>query len=113
MALVALAACSGGPAPDAGPEPAPDPDASPPVVQPGAPGEETRAVDPRELAGMGELGYTAADVRFMQGMIPHHAQALEMTDLVAERTDDEAFRRMALRIEISQRDEIGLMTRWL
>ena len=111
--LLALAACSGSPAPDPGPEPAADPDAAPPVVQPGAPGEETRAVDPEKVVGMGELGYTAADVRFMQGMIPHHAQALEMTALVPERTSDEGFRRMALRIEISQRDEIELMTRWL
>ena len=49
----------------------------------------------------------------MQGMIPHHAQALDMTALVPDRTTDDAFRRMALRMEISQTDEIGLMERWL
>lgn len=46
-------------------------------------------------------------------MIPHHAQALEMTALVPDRTGDEGFRRLALRMEISQRDEIALMERWL
>ncbi|HYE95982.1 MAG TPA: DUF305 domain-containing protein [Rubricoccaceae bacterium] len=54
-----------------------------------------------------------ADVRFMQGMIPHHAQALEMTALVADRTTNRALRFVAERIEVSQRDEIAWMTRWL
>lgn len=58
-------------------------------------------------------GYVEADVRFMRGMIAHHAQAIEMTDLVAERTDREDFRRLAQRIEISQEDEIARMERWL
>jgi uncharacterized protein (DUF305 family) len=58
-------------------------------------------------------GYTEADVRFMRGMIPHHAQALNMTGLVAERTTNEDIRRLAHRIEISQRDEIARMRRWL
>jgi uncharacterized protein (DUF305 family) len=58
-------------------------------------------------------GYTEADVRFMHGMIPHHAQALDMTGLVLERTENEHIRRLAQRIEISQRDEIARMRRWL
>jgi uncharacterized protein (DUF305 family) len=49
----------------------------------------------------------------MQGMIHHHAQALAMTMLVAERTDTEAIHQMARRIDISQRDEIARMRRWL
>lgn len=49
----------------------------------------------------------------MQGMIHHHAQALEMADLVADRTDNESIRQMALRIEISQQDETARMRRWL
>lgn len=59
------------------------------------------------------LPHTEADVRFMQGMIPHHAQALEMSALVEERTDNRDIRLLAKRIDISQRDEIGLMGRWL
>jgi uncharacterized protein (DUF305 family) len=54
-----------------------------------------------------------ADVRFMQHMIPHHSQALEMTALVQERTTSRDVRALALRIEISQHDEIAWMTRWL
>jgi uncharacterized protein (DUF305 family) len=54
-----------------------------------------------------------ADVQFMQGMIGHHAQALVMTDLVAARTKNPELRKLALRIEVSQRDEIALMRTWL
>jgi uncharacterized protein (DUF305 family) len=54
-----------------------------------------------------------ADVRFMQDMIVHHAQAVEMTALVPERTEREDVRRLAARIEISQQEELELMERWL
>lgn len=83
------------------------------VVQPGAPGEATRTIDAESLEDMGGVEWTEADVRFMQGMIPHHAQALEMTALVPSRASGDAVRQMALRMEISQRDEIALMSRWL
>jgi uncharacterized protein (DUF305 family) len=46
-------------------------------------------------------------------MIPHHAQALDMAALVEERTQNQDIRLLAKRIEISQRDEIALMSRWL
>lgn len=58
-------------------------------------------------------GYTAADVAFMQGMIGHHAQALVMAELVPERTTRENMRLLAERIDVSQRDEIAFMKRWL
>lgn len=58
-------------------------------------------------------GYTQGDVRFMQGMIAHHAQALEMTALVPTRTQNVSIQRLAERIEVSQRDEIATMQRWL
>ncbi|HEX8359957.1 MAG TPA: DUF305 domain-containing protein [Longimicrobium sp.] len=57
--------------------------------------------------------YTAPDVKFMQHMIAHHAQALEMTRLVPERTTRQDIRLISERIEVSQRDEIGMMQRWL
>jgi len=88
------------------------PDASR-IVQPGAPGEASRRFSPDELAEVEGVSYTEADVRFMRGMIPHHEQALEMTALVEQHATTEAVRRMALRMEISQRDEIGLMESWL
>lgn len=68
---------------------------------------------PAAAPAPGPRAYTAADVRFMQHMIVHHAQALEMTALVAERTQNEAIRRLAQRIEVSQHDEIAQMQRWL
>lgn len=83
------------------------------TVQPGAPGEPTRVLDRSELSSAELPTYTAADVRFMRGMIPHHAQALEMAALVEGRTENEDLRHLARRIEISQRDEIALMERWL
>ena len=84
-----------------------------PMVQPGAPGERTRTIGTDDLDVLGGVAWTEADVRFMQGMIPHHAQALEMTALVERHATTEAVRQMALRMEISQRDEIALMERWL
>jgi uncharacterized protein (DUF305 family) len=57
--------------------------------------------------------YTAADVRFMQGMIGHHAQALAMTALIPTRTSRQDIRSLGQRIEVSQRDEIAMMRQWL
>jgi uncharacterized protein (DUF305 family) len=82
------------------------------VVQPGPPGE-TGQVVPLDQVEEPNTGHTDADVRFMQGMIRHHAQALEMTGLVAGRTVSTGLPRFAKRIEISQRDEMDLMVRWL
>jgi len=67
----------------------------------------------RASADTTRKGYTQADVRFMQAMIGHHAQALEMAALVASRTNHPAIRLLAERIDVSQRDEIALMKRWL
>ena len=57
--------------------------------------------------------YTAADVRFMQGMIGHHAQALVMTALIPDRTTRANIRALGQRIEVSQKDEIRMMQQWL
>ena len=85
----------------------------PPTVQPGAPGEDTRVLAPDELDGTELPPHTEADLHFMRGMIPHHAQALEMVELLRDRTSNPLLRRLALRIEISQKDEIAMMRRWL
>lgn len=55
----------------------------------------------------------AADTRFMQGMIGHHAQALDMVALIAERTTSETIRTLGERIRVSQTDEIVWMKEWL
>ena len=83
------------------------------TVQPGAPGEATRVLEPGELDGTELPPHTEADLRFMRGMIPHHAQALDMVELLRDRTSNPRLHRLALRIEISQKDEIAMMQRWL
>ena len=82
------------------------------IVQPGAPGESSRVVSAAAAADLSKVQFTPADVRFMQGMIGHHAQALEMTGLARSRASD-ALRKLAQRIELSQADEIAMMQEWL
>ena len=91
----------------------PDDPTGPRVVQPGAPGQSGRTLSPEELANLSPPAHTAADTLFMQRMIPHHAQALEMTALVAGRTQSQDLPLLAERIEVSQKDEIAQMERWL
>lgn len=88
-------------------------DSDPPIVQPGAPGQATRVISAETAVDLSRLRHTAADVRFMQGMIGHHAQAIEMVALLRSRTTREDMRLLARRIELSQEDEIALMQRWL
>lgn len=57
--------------------------------------------------------YTAADVAFVQGMILHHAQAVEMSSMAPTHAASPALRTLARRIGLSQRDEIAMMQRWL
>jgi uncharacterized protein (DUF305 family) len=87
--------------------------AHPPIVQPGAPGESSRVIAADKAADVSRVGHTAADVRFMQGMIAHHAQAVEMTELLSTRTSSDAMRKLGERIQVSQTDEIKMMEHWL
>lgn len=82
------------------------------IVQPGPPGEPSREISAEEASDLAVL-YTEADVKFMQGMIAHHAQALEMTALVEERSQSPDIYELAERIELSQADEIQMMQDWL
>ncbi|HZF40727.1 MAG TPA: DUF305 domain-containing protein [Blastocatellia bacterium] len=54
-----------------------------------------------------------ADVQFMQGMIMHHAQAVEMTALIESHTENKDVKSLGARISRSQSDEIKFMKRWL
>jgi uncharacterized protein (DUF305 family) len=84
------------------------------VVQPGAPGESSREFSEEEANDQLDApGYKMADVRFMQGMIPHHGQALRMTSLVEDRTGSRDITLLARRIELSQEVEIRQMEKWL
>ncbi|MGH9251871.1 MAG: DUF305 domain-containing protein, partial [Acidimicrobiales bacterium] len=85
----------------------------PPVVQLGPPGETGTPLTEDEVAELDQPQYTDADVAFVQGMIPHHGQALVMTDLVADRAGRDDLSLMAERMDVSQRDEIALMQGWL
>lgn len=89
-------------------------DAQPPrIVQPGAPGQPTREISAIDATDASGVRHTAADVRFMQGMLGHHAQALEMTALLPSRTTRADLRALARRIEASQSDEMAMMREWL
>ena len=83
----------------------------PVVVQPGAPGQPTKVLP---ASTKGSLPPSSKkDVEFMQGMILHHAQAVEMTDLIEERTENKNLRLIGARISKSQLDEMNFMKRWL
>jgi uncharacterized protein (DUF305 family) len=89
------------------------PQSPPPIVQPGAPGEPSRVIDRKTAESLTSPGHTAADVTFMQGMIGHHAQAIEMVELLKTRTNSDEMRKLAERIEVSQTDEMKMMREWL
>jgi uncharacterized protein (DUF305 family) len=83
-----------------------------PIVQPGAPGQPSKIVSAASLA-KSPRGPAPADTSFMQGMIHHHAQAVDMTDLLRTRTRTKDLQALAKRISISQTDEIKFMKQWL
>ncbi|MEM6775365.1 MAG: DUF305 domain-containing protein, partial [Pseudomonadota bacterium] len=84
-----------------------------PIVQPGAPGQDVRELSAAEAAKIAQTSYSPDDVRFMQDMIPHHNQAVQMAVLVAERTNSPELKDIAGRINASQADEIEFMQDWL
>jgi uncharacterized protein (DUF305 family) len=113
-ALLACAACA-----TTAPDPATPPEAAQAGDPPAAAPERGAAAHHEPVAGQQHLpatagrGYTAADVRFMQHMIGHHAQALVMAAMAPTHGASEHFQRLAQKIDISQRDEIAFMTQWL
>lgn len=58
-------------------------------------------------------GYTEADVRFMQGMIAHHGQAIYMSRLATGHRADPRLQKLAIKIDQSQVAEIRIMQDWL
>jgi uncharacterized protein (DUF305 family) len=85
---------------------------SPPViVQPGAPGQPTQKLPASTRAKLPPL--SAKDIEFMQGMIMHHSQAVEMTALINERSTNKDLRLLGSRISHSQAEEMKYMERWL
>jgi uncharacterized protein (DUF305 family) len=88
----------------------PDPSA-PVVVRPGAPGQPSRQL-PASTKGV-LPPQSAKNIEFMQGMIMHHAQAVEMTSLIESHTQNKDIALIGERIRKSQVDEMLFMKRWL
>jgi len=85
--------------------------AAPVVVQPGAPGKPSKILPPSTTATLPPR--SQAEVEFMQGMIMHHSQAVEMTAMIPSHTDNKELHLLGARIASSQSDEIKFMRRWL
>jgi len=81
------------------------------VVQPGAPGEPSKILPPSTRPTVPHL--SQADVAFMEGMIMHHSQAVEMTAMIPSHTDNKDVQLLGAKISTSQMDEINFMKRWL
>jgi uncharacterized protein (DUF305 family) len=90
------------------------PDSPPAIVQPGAPGSANKALSTAAAtASEAPKPPSKPDVEFMQGMIMHHNQAVEMTELLKTRTHDPAIRELGNKIDVSQTDEMRWMKQWL
>src|SRR4051794_19768646 len=85
---------------------------SAPIVQPGAPGHSSKILSPA-TAGIPPRAPAEADISFMQGMIMHHSQAVEMTRLLRTRSSNKKLHALGQRISISQTDEMRYMEQWL
>ena len=81
------------------------------VVQPGAPGQATKVLPADTKPTIPAV--SAKDVEFMQGMIMHHGQAVEMVELIELRTENKEIILLGARIRQSQSDEMNFMRRWL
>lgn len=83
-----------------------------PIVQPGAPGQNSKTLAASAVV-ITRRAPSAADISFMQGMIHHHAQAVEMVDLLRTRSRNPKVQSLGNRISISQTDEMKYMRQWL
>jgi uncharacterized protein (DUF305 family) len=111
-----LTACSSSSTPQAvaKPEPSVTFTADVPVLVPGAPGEEPAVVAPGQQGTLPNPDvYSDEDVEFVTAMVPHHAQALEMAELVPDRGEDARVKALAERIAVGQGPEIASMQAWL
>jgi uncharacterized protein (DUF305 family) len=84
---------------------------APVVVQPGAPGQPSKKLPPSTTGKLPPR--SQAEVEFMQGMIMHHSQAIEMTALLSTHTENKDLLLLGARISASQAEEIKFMRRWL
>jgi uncharacterized protein (DUF305 family) len=111
LTAVLCAVPSAAPAQTAAPAKAAQTGSEPVVVQPGVPGAASRRL-PSSTTGQVPQR-SQADVDFMQGMIMHHGQAVEMTALIRSHTENKEIGSLGARIGLSQADEMKFMKRWL
>ena len=84
-----------------------------PIIQPGAPGEVSKKLAPELASNIAGTSYVEADIKFLQGMIVHHEQAILMSSFASKRTNNKTILDLAKRIDVSQEDEINFMENWL
>ncbi len=84
-----------------------------PIIQPGAPGYPSKVLNESEATNIANTSYINADVKFLQGMIIHHEQAILMSEMADIRTNNKTILDLAKRIDASQKDEINFMESWL
>ncbi len=85
---------------------------SAPIVQPGAPGQPGKLLTPATVWTPSKAP-SKADVEFMQGMVMHHQQAVDMVALLRTRGKSPTLQSFGEKISISQSDEIRFMKQWL
>ncbi|RZI98658.1 MAG: DUF305 domain-containing protein [Brevundimonas sp.] len=85
----------------------------PPIFHPGAPGAASRSITAGEAVALSRTTFTAGDVAFMQHMIVHHGQAVEMVALLEAQGANPTVKLLGRRIALSQEAEIGIMRDWL
>ncbi|MBE1590327.1 DUF305 domain-containing protein [Nonomuraea angiospora] len=107
--VVALSGCT-----SSTPPPAPRADSTAPVLAPGRPGEQARTLAPSEAAtAVPSATANAADIKYVQDMVVHHRQALDMSLLAPTRAESAQLKSLASRIKDAQGPEIQYMTTWL
>jgi|SRR5687767_2416046 len=97
LGLAAVAGCAASNPPATGPSPESPPTSAAPATQVGIP----------------SLKHSPADVKFMNDMIAHHAQAVRIAAWAPTHGASPAVQRMAERVVVGQNDEIAIMQRWL
>jgi uncharacterized protein (DUF305 family) len=112
---VVLSGCTADKAPQQTPQAAQSTSAGPPVrvVVPGRPGESARVTDSNSVPKQEAATFSTIDVTFVQMMIVHHAQAVEMADLAPQRAGNATLRALAERISAAQKPEMAYLRSWL
>ena len=111
IAAVGLGACHREPDPAAGQPATAGQAQAPAIVQPGAPGQASSVV--ASVPKFQDNNFTEGDLKFMQGMIHHHSQALVMVAMIATHTKTSELIAMGQKIQLSQSGEIEAMKEWL